>query len=114
MLHDSVSDTLIPLFDYQNDEILSERVCPDQSINTYGLKLIQLCIESGLRIMNGRHSTYSKDFTYCGSIDKGGSHKPWFDGTCTNLYKTYRKSLYDFNVRDFRSRDFKCRHDRKT
>ena len=28
-----------------------------------------------------------------GSIDKGDSHKPWFDGTCMNLYKTYRKSL---------------------
>ena len=65
-VHESVTNNLSSLFEYQSDDILPDRICPDQAINTYGLKLIQLCIESGLRILNGRHSAYSADFTYCG------------------------------------------------
>ena len=43
------------------------RNCPDPSSNSFGLKLIQLCIESGLRILNGRHKdNFPNDFTYCG------------------------------------------------
>ncbi|KAK3084635.1 hypothetical protein FSP39_016616 [Pinctada imbricata] len=65
-LHGSVIDQLSPFFDYQSDDVLSERICPDQAVNSYGFRLIQLCIESGVRILNGRHSPYSGDFTYCG------------------------------------------------
>ncbi|KAK3094374.1 hypothetical protein FSP39_000921 [Pinctada imbricata] len=61
-VHDSIRSTL---FDYESDEYLPDRNCPDHNVNTYGIKLIQLCIESGLRILNGRLD-FSSDFTYCG------------------------------------------------
>ena len=59
---------LSPLCNYVQDDVLKDRVCPDGTVNSYGLKLIQLCIESGLRILNGRHAdNMANDFTYCGA-----------------------------------------------
>ena len=82
----------------------------EQCINSNDIsteKGIDDCVPSFVRELNEIMS----DFHKCpvannidthnkkrGSIDNGGSHNPWFDGACINLYKTYRKSLYNFNV----------------
>ena len=76
ILNDFIVDDCIPgksfnnlpgTHDYQTDVCMINRNCPDPSSNSFGLKLIQLCIESGLRILNGRHKdNFSNDFTYCG------------------------------------------------
>lgn len=67
-VHEQISDFISPICNYKEDDRLSDRVCPDKAVNAYGLKLIQMCIESGLRILNGRHvDNMANDFTYCGS-----------------------------------------------
>lgn len=43
-------------------------VFSDKTVNAYRLKLIQMCIVTGLLISNGRHAdNLAKDFTYCGA-----------------------------------------------
>ena len=47
-LHIPVSD------DYKVGTVLDKRVSQDCKVNEYGRKLINLCISTGLRIVNGR------------------------------------------------------------
>ena len=47
-LHIPVSD------EYKVDTVLDKRVSQDSKVNEYGRKLINLCISTGLRIVNGR------------------------------------------------------------
>ena len=42
VLHDTIHDNLNSLFDYKRDDQLPSRTCPDQAVNSYGLKIIQL------------------------------------------------------------------------
>lgn len=58
---EQISDFISPICNYTE-------VCPDKTVNAYGLKLVQMCIETGLRILNGRHADYmANDSTYCGA-----------------------------------------------
>ena len=56
MLHNSIIDRFGELFTYVADETLLNRENPDIATNDYGIKLINLCKSSGLRVLNGRHS----------------------------------------------------------
>ena len=40
--------------DYKVETVLDKRVSQDSKVNEYGRKLINLCISTGLRIVNGR------------------------------------------------------------
>ncbi|CAG2245999.1 unnamed protein product [Mytilus edulis] len=49
-------------------QFLIVRRNPDQSTNEFGLKLLNLCRSTGLRILNGRHKDgLANDYTFCGS-----------------------------------------------
>lgn len=64
-VHEQISDFIPPtsICNYKDDDRLS--------VNAYRLKLIQMCIVTGLRISNGRHAdNLAEDFTYmlyCGA-----------------------------------------------
>ena len=60
MLH-----SLNGLLDYQSDVNMADRQCPDKVVNQYGIKLLQLCTECNLRILNGRFPNTAK-YTYYG------------------------------------------------
>lgn len=66
-VHEQISDFISLIQgNYKEDDRLS--VCPDKTVNAHGLKLIQMCIETGLRFLNGRHAdNIANDFTYCGA-----------------------------------------------
>lgn len=62
-VHEQISDFIPPtsICNYKDDDRLSVNYA-------YRLKLIQMCIVTGLRISNGRHAdNLAKDFTYCGA-----------------------------------------------
>ena len=92
VVHDSIRSTL---FDYESDEYLPDRNCPDRNVNTYGIKLIQLCIESGLRILNGRLD-FSSDFTYCGP--NGSSVLDYLLTTKDMFYYVQKFIVCNFNM----------------
>lgn len=67
-MHDRIFEFITPTFNYTEDNILSDRVCPYKTVNSYGLMLIQMCIETDLQILNDRDGEYiANDFTYCGA-----------------------------------------------
>lgn len=62
-----IFDSLPDVYTYQPDVHLPSRECPDRVVNSFGLKLLQLCVSSGLRILNGRHPDgFANGYTYCG------------------------------------------------
>ena len=62
-------DLLSDITRYSTDESSHTRINPDLQINTYGNKLLNVCIESGLRILNsGHHGNESNEFTYYGPV----------------------------------------------
>lgn len=64
-LHNSLLDKLPS---YCSDIELPKRVNPDQCQNDYGMRLLNLCKATGLRIVNGRHSGgHSNDYTFNGA-----------------------------------------------
>ena len=53
---------------FHSDNNLPVRRNPDQGTNEFGLKLLNLCRGTGLRILNGRHEDgLADDYTFCGS-----------------------------------------------
>ncbi|VDI17082.1 Hypothetical predicted protein [Mytilus galloprovincialis] len=63
-----IFDSFNHIFGYLSDTNLPVRRNPDQSTNEFGLKLLNLCRSTGLRILNGRHKDgLANDYTFCGS-----------------------------------------------
>ncbi|CAG2213227.1 unnamed protein product [Mytilus edulis] len=63
-----IFDSFNHIFGYLSDTNLPVRRNPDQSTNEFGLKLLNLCRSTGLRILNGRHKDgLASDYTFCGS-----------------------------------------------
>lgn len=64
-MHDRIFEFITPTFNYTADNILSDCVCPYKTVNSYGLMLFQMCIETDLQIFNDRNGEYiANDFTY--------------------------------------------------
>ena len=53
-INQQLPDRLEHLFHYQNDTAFPKRNTKDNQVNSHGRKIISLCKESGLRIINGR------------------------------------------------------------
>jgi len=63
-----IFDSFNHIFGYMSDNNLPVRRNPDQGTNEFGLKLLNLCRATGLRILNGRHEDgLADDYTFCGS-----------------------------------------------
>ncbi|VDI64700.1 Hypothetical predicted protein [Mytilus galloprovincialis] len=63
-----IFDSFNHILGYLSDTNLPVRRNPDQSTNEFGLKLLNLCRSTGLRILNGRHKDgLANDYTFCGS-----------------------------------------------
>ena len=68
----NLTDVLYYVNSYVCDSVLSKKVSKDITVNEYGRQLIEFCIATGFRIMNGR--LYSDrnvgDFTYESNMGK--------------------------------------------
>ena len=63
-IHQTLIDNMETLFSYPYDPSVTEGKSKDTHVNTHGRRLITLCKESGLRIINGRtKSVKSGDIT---------------------------------------------------
>lgn len=66
-IHSSIERRLSDLFNYIPDDKYDVRVNPDNVVNQFGNRLIDLCKSSSIRIFNGRDvDGFSNDYTYCG------------------------------------------------
>ena len=56
-IHQTLLDNMESLFSYPCERPVTQRKSKDQNVNSYGRRLITLCRESGLRIINGRQTS---------------------------------------------------------
>lgn len=66
-IHRAVRNIVEDVFEYDSDVNIPARINPDLGTNSFETKLLNLCKNSGLQIMDGRHQNgLSNDYTYCG------------------------------------------------
>ena len=68
ILDNTILKEVTELLTYELDSVLSVRKNPDDTVNDYGVKLLNMCKSSGLRILNGRHKLQmDSDFSFMGA-----------------------------------------------
>ncbi|CAC5386876.1 unnamed protein product [Mytilus coruscus] len=116
-LYGSIFDDFNHIFNYMSDNNPPVRRNPDQGTNEYGAKLLNLCRNTGLRIVNGRHKDgMANDFIFlCGLLSQivfCDAQKSQ-DGI-DNYIETFTTQLTDIVAPFFRSTSNKSNDSQRT